>query len=460
MKLVQSFDVGQADGTTITSGNSGDASNDAVTSTNAPVYDSTHAHSGTQSMKVPTGAAEVVRWSSLSGTHFWGRFYCYPLAISGVRIAQFDGNATTNLFRIAMKTTSGVITINIGGSGTANGAVAIPLNQWSRVEFEGEITGGNGVLTVKLFTSADSTTPDETIGPITVATSDTSIAGVRFGVGSSVSSNWWFDDLEANDTGWPGPLGGSTVDLDLGAIASAAATYGLDLARTRVLALGALSGGSVRGVDLVRSTPLALGAIPGGAATYGLDLASILGLSLGAIPGGSVHGIDLGRTRVLELGALTGGSPEGFDLTLVTLLDLGSIPSAADINGVDLARTTPLALAALASPAAVHGLDLAATRALALAAIPSAAAVHGLDFSATRRLLLGALTGGTLYGLDISSVARPSYLVLVHLLDADLAVAVLSDAIRVRCYDDTVMAEIADPALLAQLTTPTYRVKV
>lgn len=237
--------------------------------------------------------------------------------------------------------------------------------------------------------------------------------------------------------------GGATVNLDLGAVPSPAATHGIDLLRTRLMGIGHVpSAAAARGVDLTATVGLALGAVPAGAMTWGLDLTvdtGIITLDLGHVPSpAAAHGVDL---------------------TMTTALALGHVPSSAAAHGADLARTTGISLAHVASAAAAHGVDLSNRLALALGHVPSPAALHGLGITATRLMDIGHVpSAAQAFGVDLAVPVLPTVLMLVHLLDPDELVDVLSDAIRVRCYDNSVISPLADPELLALVATLTRRV--
>jgi hypothetical protein len=97
-----------------------------------------------------------------------------------------------------------------GGTDRGTGAVAISTGQWIRLEFHATNSTTAGFVEVKLFNSADSTTPSETITSTgsfsTLAKTDL----MRFGEiagGVNASRTVYMDNILVNDTGYPGPFG-------------------------------------------------------------------------------------------------------------------------------------------------------------------------------------------------------------------------------------------------------------
>jgi hypothetical protein len=213
------FNVAQSDGTTITAANSGGGTgNTAFSSVSGPAggqtmaYDSTHAHSGTQSGKFDLAGvttAEYVQYSPGTQTDNWVRVYLYRTA----------NNATSNFIIRAVTTSTLVAQVRINNNGKvvvtdkANANLttstnAITLNAWNRFEFH-VIANGAGASTMRcemyLGANCDGTTADEVISS-TTSDCGANFNGWRFGQALTGDPGaFWLDDVGYSTTGALGP---------------------------------------------------------------------------------------------------------------------------------------------------------------------------------------------------------------------------------------------------------------
>jgi len=178
-------------------------------------YDTTHAHSGSQSCLVSTSSAVTCygMWTSsgslTQGTQLWFRAYFYrttnptsthsvvELTVSGTRCADVTSNSTGTL---SMRDANGNTIFT-----TTN---TVPLNQWFRIEGYVVSNASAGQVELKLFSSADSSSPTETkTSAATVNTTGGSINQARFGIASGgvAGVSWWMDDVAMSVNGYIGP---------------------------------------------------------------------------------------------------------------------------------------------------------------------------------------------------------------------------------------------------------------
>lgn len=216
---------GGTNGTTATTANTGGASGDVfdgvTTGASATTtFDSTVTpRAGGLSYKFTeptTAVTNYLSWSTALGTlstgaHIAGRVY---VRLSILPSANWSFvrflNGSTVLGGVRINTT-GVLALEASGgsvSGSA-GTGTMSTNTWYRVEFDFTALGATGNGTARLF-AGDSTTASGT-DATTSAVSFGTLApnGVRIGMsattGMPVSSSWWFDDIQLNTTGMPGP---------------------------------------------------------------------------------------------------------------------------------------------------------------------------------------------------------------------------------------------------------------
>jgi hypothetical protein len=206
---------GGTNGVTVTTGNSGGASGDAfidvtIGASVALIYDSAQAAHGGLAIKLTQAATPAhtrFGWTGLSVSEVYGRVYIYRTANPASGSAQFltidlSGTGVVAYFDI---NTSGQIRM-FDSLGTSTGFTnAITLSAWNRFEFHVICAAGSGTIEGKLFLG-DSATPVET-KTTTTAQTRASLTSVFCGEWSSSdpSGVCWFDDIQANATGYPGP---------------------------------------------------------------------------------------------------------------------------------------------------------------------------------------------------------------------------------------------------------------
>lgn len=181
-------------------------------------YDTTHVGHGTLAAKIaPSGASACyVQWDTAFGTQteHYGRAYLYlttnPSAVPRGPIRGYNG--ATVAWGIHVNTNG---TLQCGDSDSSvSGSVAIGLNQLIRVEWHVVHSATVGIVEAKLFNSAESTTPSETITHSSANTL-TQSDRIRFGVtdGGTAPAAFWIDDIIANATAYPGPVPSLTTFL-------------------------------------------------------------------------------------------------------------------------------------------------------------------------------------------------------------------------------------------------------
>lgn len=173
-------------------------------------YDNDHAAHGAQALKIATVGSSVsayVQWTTTGfGLTQWFRIYVYFTANPAANhdILQTRDSATRSRLRI---TTAGKVAVVNGSTVAATSSASIGLNQWVRIEYKLDISSSAGVLEAKLFNTPDSSTADETITASSLNTGTTETTNVRIGLPFAAANvgPLWLDDLEANNTGYPGP---------------------------------------------------------------------------------------------------------------------------------------------------------------------------------------------------------------------------------------------------------------
>jgi hypothetical protein len=182
-------------------------------------YDNTHPAHGVLGGKLTTGAANAtwMRWDSGTGfpspvTTVYGRIYLYMTAYPGgaTDFVRFLSNVGGLACAVGLTPSVPGKIVLIDSAYVVNegiGVVDVALNRVVRVEFRAVASPTVGVIEVKLFNGADSTTPAETILASAENTS-TDFAYAQFGNNLAANGfNFWLDDIEINDTGYPGPIG-------------------------------------------------------------------------------------------------------------------------------------------------------------------------------------------------------------------------------------------------------------
>ncbi|WP_242890295.1 hypothetical protein [Actinomadura litoris] len=217
---------GGSNGVTVSAANSGGASGNAFDSTvGTPTitYDSAQAR-GTLAYKVVAGAsAQQLVWSSSMGTQaeLWGRLYLYssgaPNSSNGLIRFLTGGSQAA---RLRYETTGALAIADSGNSPEFTTTNALATGQWTRVEFHIQFIATNAVVELRLYNSADSTTPTETQSVSNAAGMGVNCDTIQIGSFNSATMTVWMDGLQVNNTGWPGPIVGRPSPL----VASRAAT--------------------------------------------------------------------------------------------------------------------------------------------------------------------------------------------------------------------------------------------
>lgn len=239
LPLANSFEGG-SQGTTPSPANSGGASGDAFNvvqnTTGTIIYDGTNpAHGSGLGVQIVTEAAVTptyMAWTTALGTlstnqTLYGRFYYVApgTPTSSARLIQIL-NGTTMLCGLVHASGAGTLNLRATGdvsSGTLSNT-ALTAGVLYRIEFQFDGIGGGagaGSATARLFLG-DSTTQTGTDATTTAANFG-SLApnAVRFGIttaNASTLSTYYFDGLQVNDTGMPGPelVGGGGSDISDG----------------------------------------------------------------------------------------------------------------------------------------------------------------------------------------------------------------------------------------------------
>jgi hypothetical protein len=220
--LANTFDAGQADGTTISAANSGGTAGDAfdtvtVGAGNTFTFESDVVDHGSQAAKVVlAGAAhptmEFIWNASMPGslTEIWGRQYLYRTALpaSSHKLIRFFNNASATNGFISINGTGKIQALDSVSAG-ATGTVTIALNQWIRIEYHLICSATVGFIEALLFNTKDSETPDETITSAANKNTLADVHQVHVGIVSSTDNGGGFrlGDLQVNNTDYPGPGG-------------------------------------------------------------------------------------------------------------------------------------------------------------------------------------------------------------------------------------------------------------
>ena len=159
----------------------------------------------------PSGC--FVAWSSAtlgsSLADLWGRIYMHWSGLPNTQSTPVRGFDTGTRAWEFIISSSGLISVrDTGGTARGTGAVAIATGQWIRLEYHMTNSTTAGFMEVKLFNSADSETPSETITSTgsfsTLSKTDLLRMGELGGI--NASRTIYMDNILVNDTGYPGPF--------------------------------------------------------------------------------------------------------------------------------------------------------------------------------------------------------------------------------------------------------------
>src|SRR5215469_10987949 len=218
--LCNCFD-GIANGTTVTTGNSGGASGaawDTVTTGTGTTLASDNAHQihNGQALKIATGASAqtpFVRWNTSLGTVttcYW-RVYAYWTGnpASTVNLIQFGVTGLSGFGAAVTITTAGKVQVlDTNSTQQIISTASIPLNTWFRLE--GYVTGSATVGKAQLqcfFAGADNTTASETHTTGATLNTGGAVAAYRLGINNSLSNigPFWVKDTGVTSSGLMGP---------------------------------------------------------------------------------------------------------------------------------------------------------------------------------------------------------------------------------------------------------------
>lgn len=277
---------GGSDATVISTANSGGASGTAWDTcqrgTNATnEYDSAQFANGALSALIATGvtsttaynrwnAALTALWASGLTTHY-GRFSFRLAALPGANrvIVEFlDTTAATNRANFLMLTTGALRLRNAANGTVATFATTCSVDTWYRVEYR--IDGSTaGAYEMHLYLGNSTSALEDIVGG--TANFGGTIGCVNYGYvsnGANLASAW-YDSIQINDTGLPGPEVSSTP-VTVTATAGAARGYGTQSEVTAAVEVSPASG-AVRAYGTQATATGAAEVTPaaGGARAYG-----------------------------------------------------------------------------------------------------------------------------------------------------------------------------------------------
>lgn len=180
--------------------------------------DAVVAHGGL-SMKLTWNAASetVISWTTALGTvtDHYGRFYLYMLANPSnfCDILRMLSGGSPSFYASVIP--AGTIALaDQGGNNIGTTTNALALNQKTRIEYHIIHSVTVGQVELKLFNSAESTTPTETLTTAADKNLLASADEIRYGIrGGQSSSSYYYDDIVANATSYPGPVITATANL-------------------------------------------------------------------------------------------------------------------------------------------------------------------------------------------------------------------------------------------------------
>lgn len=203
-------------GATIATGDVGDLDAwDAVTigTAAAAIYDTAHAMFGLKAAKVSTGATStnaLLSWIAKLGTQtsHYGRVYLYLTAnpASSVNVIVAPSGAVNNP-SVQINTAGKLRLLDAAGAQQGISTNTISLNQWIRIEYHFVHSATVGQIEAKLFNTATSSTPTETLTSVATLNTNVSADRVRFGIvnNNANAGPFWLDQIQAGAGAYPGP---------------------------------------------------------------------------------------------------------------------------------------------------------------------------------------------------------------------------------------------------------------
>lgn len=218
-ELTAGFETG-VNGNSVLTSDTGDASAwDFVNVSGSTTikYDTTHVNSGSLAAKLVcdgTNFGNVTWHPNLGTTDHYGRIYLWITALPSAAfpIIQTADSGGGRAARIDIQH-SGVLTlIDAPASGQKSSTAIVSTGQWIRIEYHVIHSATVGQIEVKLFNTASSTTPDETITSPATWNTGTGASYHQFGNPTSPKAmTVWMDDIVAEATSYPGPVAGASV---------------------------------------------------------------------------------------------------------------------------------------------------------------------------------------------------------------------------------------------------------
>jgi hypothetical protein len=173
------------------------------------VYDNTHTtgHSPEMAQFVSANGQYQLQWSTALGTvtDHYGRLYWYQTGYGGFLDVVRMGSTGSFAGGLDVNITNGHINLrDQAGAIQAATTQAVALNQLVRIEWHIIHSATVGQIEVKLFNSAESTTPDETIATTANINTLASANEINFGPVAARAETWWIGDIVANANAYPG----------------------------------------------------------------------------------------------------------------------------------------------------------------------------------------------------------------------------------------------------------------
>lgn len=219
---------GGSDETTVTTGNSGGGSGNAfgsvvIDSGNAIVFDTAKAAHGSFScrMNIATANRTVVSWQSAqtggSITECWGRMYYWNAAAPSVGLRLISLFESGSLKASVVHTSGGsggLLRVSDSANASNDTVAAIPTSEWVRIEFHVVVSATVGQIEARMY-QLDNGSPitNGTVSSPASRNTGTALDECAYGntTFNSQTVEMWLDDLQVNNTGWPGPAFASAM---------------------------------------------------------------------------------------------------------------------------------------------------------------------------------------------------------------------------------------------------------
>lgn len=207
---------GGSNGVTITSGNSGGASGDALDTVDNGAgvgtvqYSSAQSAHGSLAMLVATGGTTSLAYggytlSSVTTDYMRGYFRVASLPGAVAILARYM-TSTNQSFRVNIKAAGTLEIRDNANSVVGTTSSAVSAGAWFRLELFSTFSATVGAIVLRLYASPDSTTVTDSLNLSGLALS-ASATSVRYGVGATAANiaNTWIDDIAVEGATWHGP---------------------------------------------------------------------------------------------------------------------------------------------------------------------------------------------------------------------------------------------------------------